>query len=210
MKAVLFDLDGVLLDTETQYTDFWHAVGQQYFPEIPDFATVIKGMTLTQITNHYFTPGDARLPTLHQNLVDFEAAMRYPIIEGVDVLLDTLHRLDIRTAVVTSSNAEKMARVADALPGFLDRFDRVFTAEHAHRSKPAPDCYLNAAAALGFVPADCLVVEDSRNGLLAGRAAGCTVWGVAGTLPLDVLRPLADRAFARLTDLSEAVVEAWS
>ncbi len=188
--AALFDLDGVILDTESQYTLFWQKQGQTHRPDIPQFEQRIKGMTLTQIL-HYFD-ADPNLPRHIQDALDaYEQQMDYPYITGVRPFIDALRQHGIRTAVVTSSNRMKMENVYRAHPEFPTLFNRIFTAEDFSRSKPDPDCYLLGARTFHTVPTRCVVFEDSFNGLTAGMHAGMTVVGLSTTNPADSIRSLS-------------------
>ncbi len=188
--AALFDLDGVLVDTETQYTQFWTAVGQRYFPDDPDFSLRLKGETLRRILDTYF-PGDpARQHDVTQALLDFESRMRYPFLPGAMELVAALHADGVAVAVVTSSDRAKMDRLYRAHPDFRAQFDRVFTSEDFPRSKPAPDPYLTAARHFGLSPLRCIVFEDSLNGIRSGQAAGMPVVGYSTTLPATTIAPL--------------------
>jgi len=107
------------------------------------------------------------------------------------IVLDFLKQLKqngVKTAVVTSSNKAKMENVYHQHPMFKQLFDAVFTAEDFHESKPSPDGYLTAAHALGVDPADCIVFEDSFNGLRAGVAAKARVVGLATTNPAESIK----------------------
>ena len=77
-------------------------------------------------------------------------------------------------------------------PEFKSLFDAILTSEDFERSKPDPDCYLKAAERFGLGPEDCVVFEDSFNGLKSGRAAGMRVVGLATTNPAESIRPLCD------------------
>lgn len=107
-------------------------------------------------------------------------------------------------AVASSSTREGLERKLKQV-GLWDHFaPHVYSAGHVASAKPAPDLFLHAAAALGVVPADCLVIEDSVNGVLAGRAAGMTVWGFLGGGHVH------DGLSARLTDAgAERIVADW-
>jgi len=84
-------------------------------------------------------------------------------------------------------------------------FDAILTSEDFAASKPDPDCYLRAARRLGARPEDCVVFEDSFNGLRSGRAAGMTVVGLATTNAADAIRPLCDHVVGDYTALLAAV-----
>ena len=85
-----------------------------------------------------------------------------------------------------------MESVYKAQPGFRSLFDAILTSEDFEYSKPHPDCYLKAAARFGAQPEECIVFEDSFNGLKAGRAAGMKVVGVATTNPAGAIVELSD------------------
>lgn len=189
-KAGLFDLDGVIVDTEPQYTEFWGAMGRIYHPEIPDFAYRIKGQTLTQITERWIAPEE--VPGLVKKLDEFESNMRFEFIPGALEYLAKLKNAGIKTALVTSSNAIKMTNVWKAHPALRELFDEVFTSENFKASKPDPDCYLLGARTFGCKPEECVVFEDSFAGVASGRAAGSFVVGLSTTNPKDALEPLCD------------------
>ena len=187
--AALFDLDGVLVDTETQYTAFWERTGRRDVPACPDFANRIKGHTLREIFSSYYDGREALQRQVEQELVQFEKEMHFPFIPGAMEFVQELRKTSIPVAVVTSSNLDKMACLYAAHPSFADSFDRIFTAEDALRSKPAPDCYLAAASAFGLEAEHCFVFEDSLNGLRAAQASGAVVVGLSTGLPADIVRP---------------------
>lgn len=192
MKLALFDLDGVIIDTESQYSVFWANIGKNFLPEIPDFAQRIKGQSLVQIYRGFFGAQNVVQAEITKQLDAFEKQMTYPLFDGVVEFLDELQSQGIPAAVVTSSNLQKMENVVRVHPHFSQWFTRIFTAEDSAVSKPAPDCYLNAAQRLGFDIADCVVFEDSLNGLKSGRAAGARVLGIASSHPVDVIVSYSD------------------
>lgn len=187
--AALFDLDGVLVDTETQYTAFWTRVGRRDVPAIPDFATRIKGHTLCEIFSAYYDGRDELRRQVEMELLRFERQMQFPFIPGAWEFVQSLRHEGIPVAVVTSSNRDKMECLYAGHPNFTAGFDRIFTAEDALRSKPAPDCYIAAARSFGLEPRQCVVFEDSLNGLLAAKASGAYVVGLTTGLPEETVRP---------------------
>lgn len=187
--GVLFDLDGVLIDSEGAYTEFWAATGEKYHADLPDFARAIKGTTLTEILSHFAeTDRDAVVKAIH----DYEDEMVYPVFEGVERLLDGLRRLGIPTAIVTSSDNVKMASLYKQQPWMESAFTTVITGSMVEHSKPDPEGYLKAARAIGRRPECCFVFEDSMQGLEAGRRAGATVVGIATTNPRRDVARIAD------------------
>lgn len=193
LKAALFDLDGVVFDTEPQYTVFWGSQCRLYHPEHPGLEQIIKGSTLTQIYDRWFTGAlEKERAKVTERLNDFEANMEFEYIAGFEDLIADLHRHGVKTAVVTSSNVPKMQSVYRAQPRFRELFDAILTSEDFEYSKPHPDCYLKGAARFGVETCECIVFEDSFNGLKSGRAAGMKVVGLATTNSKDAIAPLSD------------------
>ena len=200
-SAVLFDLDGVIVDTEGQYSRFWKQIGEKYLPGVPDFAPAIKGRTLTQIYDTYF-PDAADRDAITERLYAFERQMDFPYIAGAREFLEALQTQGVPTAIATSSNCDKMACLYARHPEIKNLVTAVLTAEDARRSKPAPDCYLAAAERLGADISNCIVFEDSPNGLAAGRASGAFVIGVCTSLAAAEIEPLCD---AYIEDFKEFI-----
>lgn len=193
LKAALFDLDGVVFDTEPQYSIFWGGICRQYHPEHPGLEHEIKGQTLTQIYDRWFG-GDleAERESITRRLDAYEEGMHYDYISGFEALILDLHRHGVRTAVVTSSNVPKMESVYRYQPGFKQLFDAILTSEDFAESKPHPDCYLRAAEKLEAQTDECIVFEDSFNGLRSGKAAQMKVVGLATTNSAEAIAPLSD------------------
>lgn len=204
IKAALFDLDGVVLDTETQYTKFWGAQFRRYYPNEPGLEQKIKGMTLTQIYDAYFAGRTEDQETITQALNEFERNMEYEYIPGFESFVAQIRHHNVRTALVTSSNKAKMQNVYEKLPSILRYFDKILTSEDYERSKPDPECYLKGAAAFGVEPRHSMGFEDSVNGLKAVRAAGLYTVGLATTNPADLVATLADRVINDFTEMSMA------
>ena len=206
MKAALFDLDGVVFDTEGQYTVFWGQQCREFHPERPGLEHEIKGQTLVQIYDAWFSgPLRDKQALITERLDRFEQQMDYRYVAGFQEYIALLRRCNVQTAVVTSSNRQKMLAVYGAHPEFQGMFDAILTSEDFAASKPDPDCYLRAARRLGARSEDCVVFEDSFNGLRSGRAAGMTVVGLATTNAADAIRPLCDHVIDDYTALLAAV-----
>lgn len=185
--AALFDFDGVVMDTETQYSLFWNKIGEQYFPQIEEFGRIIKGQTLTQIYAKYFADMEKEQQDITTCLNLFEKEMAYEYIPGVVDFMKDLRAHGVKMAIVTSSNDLKMANVYKVHPELKELVDRILTAEMFTRSKPAPDCFLLGAEVFGTVPQNCVVFEDSFHGLEAGNAAGMAVVGLCTTNPKEAI-----------------------
>lgn len=197
-SIALFDLDGVILDTEGSYTAFWDDYGSRHFSE-KDFGLKIKGQTLVKILGDYF-PEENERKAITDAINDFERKMSYPFVPGVENYIKSLKSNGIRTAVVTSSNLLKMENVYRCHPGFREMFDMILTSEDFSESKPSPYCYLKAMRLFGAGPEDCVVFEDSLAGLQAARASGAFVTALTTTNPEEVVRNYADLVIRDFND----------
>ncbi|OUM57009.1 hypothetical protein PIROE2DRAFT_67861 [Piromyces sp. E2] len=202
-KAALFDLDGVIFDTEPQYTIFWGNICRQYHPEHPGLEIEIKGQTLTQIYDRWFS-GDLEKEreSITNKLSAFEQEMHFDFITGFEKFLSDLRNHGVLTAVVTSSNQPKMESVYRYQPSFKNLFDAILTSEDFERSKPDPDCYLKAAQRLGVDIDKCIVFEDSFNGLRSGKAAQMAVVGLTTSNSAESIAPLSDIQVKDYQDIS--------
>ena len=199
--AALFDLDGVIVDTEGHYTEFWQKIGEKCFSD-SGFGNKIKGRTLENIFGTYFG-GQTELQAEITSALDrFEHDMPYEYVPGVLEFIADLQRRNIPRAVVTSSNRKKMENVYARHPELKGMFDRIFTGEDFARSKPAPDCYLLGMKVCGTSPEDTFIFEDSFNGLESARSSGGHVIALATTNSRDAVAPYADMVIDDFSGLS--------
>ena len=216
IKAALFDLDGVVFETESQYTIFWGMIGREYHPEMPDFAHRIKGQTLVQIYDKYFSDAQTfahidgfssvaeEQAKITVRLDEYERNMAYNYVAGFEDFGKDLKKNGVKCAVVTSSNANKMSIVYECHPEFKTYFDKVLTSEDFAKSKPDPDCYLKGAAYFDAKPEECVGLEDSFNGLKAVRAAGEFTLGLATTNSKESIEEYSDYVISNYIGFSFA------
>ena len=189
--SALFDLDGVIVDTEGLYSGFWQGIGEKCFSD-SGFGDRIKGRTLDNIYAVFFPGQTALQKEITAALDQFEHDMPYEYVPGVLEFIADLQRRGIPRAVVTSSNRKKMENVYARHPEFKGMFDRIFTGEDFARSKPAPDCYLLGMDTFGAAKKSTVIFEDSFSGLKSARDSGGFVVGLATTNSREAITPLAD------------------
>lgn len=188
--GVLFDLDGVLVDSEGEYSKFWGETGRKFNVGGESFANDIKGTTLDEILSS-FNPDDREgiVTALHA----FEEKMEYPMIEGASEFLSQLKKAGIPYAIVTSSDNVKMSYLFRIHPRLKDDVAAMVTGSMVTNSKPHPEGYLKAADMIEVEIDNCYVFEDSIQGLQAGMASGATVIGMATTNSLDKIKDKAHK-----------------
>ncbi len=202
---VIFDCDGVLVDSERIAVRIDAVVlGELGWPlteaEIAErFVGRSEAYMVEQIElalGRSLAPAwDARYQRLYREAFEAE-------LEPVDGIVAALDAITAPVCVASSSSHERLRHTL-GLSGLLDRFDgRIFSAEDVRNGKPAPDLVLHAAATLGADPSCCAVVEDSRYGVEAARAAGMRAFGYAGGVtPAERLRGPATTVFHDMDEL---------
>ena len=199
--AALFDLDGVVIDTEKQYTLFWDMIGRQYLHH-PDFGKLIKGGTLVHMFEEFFSELKDKQDEISAALDDFEAKMEMPYIDGFQDFFRGLKANGWKTAIVTSSSREKMKSVYKKIPERHTMFDKILMAEMFSRSKPEPDPYLLGAEIFNLPVSNCLVFEDSVNGFKSAKNAGMKLVGLTTTNPETVAAAYSDMVINNFFEIS--------
>ena len=209
IKAVLFDMDGTIFDTEGIYRRCWFRAAKDvgFDEDIDLFLERVCGLNYADMT--------AFVNRVYSNAVSFDilwgrwlecideemARGVLPFKSGTPDILFALKERGIKIALVTSSGQKTVARYLQ-MSGLEGVFDVIVTGNQVTRGKPHPECFLTAAEKLGIDPASCVVVEDSPNGVRAGHAAGMYTVMVPDLHPCTAeLRSLLWQLCDTLTDL---------
>ena len=206
-QSIIFDFDGILVDTEWAIYQAWKRTFEAHGQHLPldvytrcigsDFATWSPKTHLEELTGQAFDWHD--LDTRRQHEIEAELTHEGPM-HGAIELLEFLQQTEIPTAVASSSSPRWVH-------GWLDRLDlaknfhAVVCRGDAPRIKPAPDLFLEAAKQLNTAPEHCLVIEDSMNGLKAAKAAGMPTWVIPNRVTDCLDFSNADRIFRSLAEL---------
>lgn len=212
VRGVLFDMDGIVLDTEKLYARFWREAATELgYPMTWEQALGMRSLSRAAgqaKLESYFGAGisieqvRAKRIELMERFIDENGVEPKP---GIFELLEHLDVRGIPKAITTSSPLERIQRYLGPL-GLLERFDRICTGYDVPKGKPEPDIYLYGAACLGLEPQACLALEDSPAGVLSAYRAGCmTVMVPDMDQPDDDTVPLLYAKADSLLDVMELI-----
>lgn len=203
INAVIFDMDGVLIDTERHLFDCWQQAAKEYGYRLTKEQLLgIRSLAAEFAIPHFrelmgeqfdYNAIRNRRKELMSTYIAEHGIDKKPC---VDELLDYLHANGYKTAVATATDPERAKQYLSSI-GIYEKFDKVVCATTVAHGKPMPDVYLYACEQIGEQPEHCLAIEDSDNGALSAHRAGCPVVMVP-----DLAGPLPETA-----DYLEAVVK---
>lgn len=211
-RALLFDFDGLILDTETPWVEVWKTIYAEHGHEYPMelWMQIIGGWGDTDfdpvVTLQGLCPAKLDLDALQSRHLEQSNTiiLNSPVMAGVRETLADAKRLGLRCAITSSSERAWVEPHLGRL-GLLDYFEKIITGDDVQkgRTKPHPDIYLKALSALEMDADQVLVFEDSPNGIKAARGAGLRVVGI----PNPITAPLQLQADLVLASLAEVPLE---
>lgn len=209
IKAALFDMDGLLIDSEKVYRDCWiQAARELGYAFDEEKALTLRSLDKTlanELFIGWFSDKTAyeRVKARRKEIMN-EKIRQEPLQgkPGARRLICELEKHGIKSAVVTAS-PQKRAQMHLESVGLNGLFETIITTEDVKKGKPFPDVYLYAAGELGVKPEDCLAFEDSPNGVKSAHDAGCrTVMIPDLTPPAEELMPYVNYVYGSLADLA--------
>lgn len=193
LKAVLFDMDGVIVDNLPYHVEAWllfcERNGIPLTKEV--FYKELNGMNSKDTFEWFYkkemTRSEVEVLEEEKELLyrEFYAEHRKPA-KGLLTFLHDLRSRGIKTALATSAGPGNIDFIVDGL-GIRDQFDAIIGGAEVTKGKPDPEIYVKAAALVGVSPADCIVIEDSLQGIASGQAAGARVVGITTSHTADEL-----------------------
>lgn len=179
IKGAIFDMDGLLFDSERIFQSVWEEIASDYGVTLgPDFRKDISGTSgevCRRVCEKYY-PVENGFEIVEECKRRIYRRMEkdVPVKPGVPEILRYFRETGVRTAVMSSSPLQLVQNNL-RVSGLTDLFDLVMSGEGFKNGKPAPDVFLYSAEQLGYQPEECFVFEDSLNGVAAGYRAGCHV-----------------------------------
>lgn len=210
-KAAIFDMDGLMFDTERIWKDSWNAIVPKYGyepdPTFPKEVCGTSGEHMLNVIRKHFPGIDAEAFRAEvRAAVSAATIVSVPEKEGLHELVDFFKESGVKIAVASSSQLKKIEHFL-RLSGLYEKFDYMISGESVARGKPAPDIFLMAASNIGVDPKDCYVLEDGMNGLMAGIAAGCaTIMVIDLTEPNDYVRENCVGIYNSLLEVRDAAL----
>lgn len=193
IKGAIFDMDGVLFDTERIYQQTWQEIAAERHAKLDNgFLEAVSGTSgahMCRVIEHYYgvSDGTAIIEECMERVRN-KLLIHVPIKDGVWEMLRFLKEKGIRMAVASSSSAQQIeANLQKA--GIREYFTEIVSGSEVDHGKPDPDIFLYAAKRIGCDPEECFVFEDSENGIQAGYRAGC----VTIMIP-DMIKPSSETA----------------
>jgi sugar-phosphatase len=202
-KAIIFDLDGVIIDSNPAIIEFWGAWAKKEGFILSDsmIREWVFGRRVTATIEGLFSHiSEERKKEIEQDGYLFDQTMQPEGIAGINQFIQDLTKIDFTMGVATSSHHERMLQMLERV-GVAEHFVHFVTAHDVSKGKPDPEPYLKMAEKINLHPSQCLVFEDANSGVQSAIAAGMQVIGIGNEVTKDEL--LANGALEVIGDFTE-------
>lgn len=210
IKGAVFDMDGLLIDTEKLYLRYWKQAAAEFGYTMEDkhvyairslarkfSIPVLKGFFGEDFPTEEVRQRRTELINAHIEKNGIE------VKKGMFALLDYLSSHGVKLAVATATQRDRTLKYLTTI-GAEDRFDAIICGDMVTNGKPEPEIYLTAAAALGLPPENCAAFEDSPNGIISAHSAGCHAIMIPDMTPPDEeIRPMLSGVYSSLDEAME-------
>ena len=179
LKGIIFDMDGLMIDTESLLQKFWvQSANELGFPMTKEHVLGIRSLASKYAIPHlksifgenfdYYAIRKRRIELMNNYIKENGLIKK----KGLDQLLEYLSKTNLKTAVATATDLERTTMYLNSI-NVYDYFDKIICGDMIKNGKPQPDIYLEATKQLGLNPSECIALEDSPNGILSAYKAGC-------------------------------------
>lgn len=211
-KGAIFDMDGLLFDTEKIFQQIWNEIAEERGIHLPkDFLKAISGTngkTMCSVIESYYGVSDGK-----QIQNDCMTRMRkkldicVPKKVGVDEILQFFKERNIHIVLASSSDKSQIEKNLESA-GIRSYFEKIVSGTQVEKGKPEPDIFLLAAEQIGCKPEECYVFEDSFNGIKAGYKAGCRAIMVPDLIaPTEEIKKISYGIYDTLIDAMNGIKE---
>lgn len=211
IKAVIFDMDGLMVDTEPLYLQAFNFALSSYGKHLTEEENTKRYIGTPDIDGAKNMVVRFNLPISALELVEMKQAKARELLKttlnpqpGLIDLLNDLRKGGYKIAIASSSRFENIKTIISSL-GVTGSIDQLASTEEVENGKPAPDVFLKAAEKLGVNSSECLVLEDSPKGVQAGKAAGMRVFAIPSQYTKDQDFSMADRVLANLSEVFDLI-----
>ena len=212
ITGAIFDMDGILFDTERVYFETWQEMAMEYGVKLDkDFMRVVSGTTGKQkceiVARFYSVEDGSDIVAACSKRVKERLEQEIVVKKGVYEILKRLKEMGMKTAVASSSALEQIEKNLRKTNTY-DFFDAIVSGRQVPHGKPAPDVFLLAAQKIGCKPEECYVFEDSENGVRAGHTSGAVTIMIPDLVqPSEEIRALCDEICTDFFEVIDTVLE---